>query len=202
MSVSCLRMRSFSFALLGYLGGLNPALAATIQTPGDQDLIRERQNRLLEEQRRRLQDLKDFPGKEAVPAQPGGPVDSRCFPIRQILINGADHLPETNRQQLIHPYLGQCLGTPQLNELLKDITNHYIDKGWVTSRAYLPQQDLSGGQLSVLVLEGRLERIQIAPDSGLSARELSMSFPGQEGELLNLRDIEQMVDQLNRLPSH
>lgn len=72
MSVSCLRMRSFSFALLGCLGGLNPALAATIPTPGDQDLIRERQNRLLEEQRRRLQDLKDFPGKEAVPAQPGG----------------------------------------------------------------------------------------------------------------------------------
>ncbi|MFJ2380219.1 ShlB/FhaC/HecB family hemolysin secretion/activation protein, partial [Pseudomonas protegens] len=33
--------------------------------PGDQDLIRDRQNRLLEEQQRRLEELKDLPGKSA-----------------------------------------------------------------------------------------------------------------------------------------
>ena len=44
---------------------LNSATAAP--TPGDQDLIRDRQNRLLEEQSRRLQELQDLPGKEAKP---------------------------------------------------------------------------------------------------------------------------------------
>jgi len=202
MLVACLRKRSFSFALLGCLGGLSPAWAAPLQTPGDQELIRDRQNRLLEEQQRRLQDLQELPGKEAVPEQPVHPTDSRCFPVRHVLINGADHLSESDRQQLIQPYQGQCLGSSQLNELLKVITNRYIDAGLVTSRAYLPQQDLSGGQLTVWVVEGRLEKIQATPDSELSARELAMSFPGREGELLNLRDIEQMVDQLNRLPSN
>ena len=33
----------------------------------------------------------------------------------------------------------------------------YIDRGYVTSRAYLPQQDLSSGELRVIVVEGRLE---------------------------------------------
>lgn len=33
--------------------------------PGDQDLIRERQNRLLEEQQRRLEQLKELPGKQS-----------------------------------------------------------------------------------------------------------------------------------------
>ena len=50
--------------------------------PGDQDLIRDRQNRLLEEQQRRLEQLKDLPGKEAKPEAPVTPVDSRCFPIQ------------------------------------------------------------------------------------------------------------------------
>ncbi|MHC2148966.1 ShlB/FhaC/HecB family hemolysin secretion/activation protein [Pseudomonas sp. 210_17 TE3656] len=202
MSVLHRRKRSFSFALLGCLGGLSSAFAASTPTPGDQDLIRERQDRLLEEQRRRLQDLKELPGKEAVPATPSAPVDSRCFPIRQVLINGADHLSESDRKQLTQPYQDRCLGTSQLNELLKVITNRYIDKGLVTSRAYLPQQDLSGGQLSVLVVEGYLENIRTTAGSGLSARELAMSFPGREGELLSLREIEQMVDHLNRLPSN
>lgn len=44
--------------------------------PGDQELIRDRQNRLLEEQRRRLEELKELPGKEAVPTAPSAPVDS------------------------------------------------------------------------------------------------------------------------------
>ncbi|MGX4731392.1 POTRA domain-containing protein, partial [Pseudomonas corrugata] len=76
--------------------------------------------------------------------------------------------------------------------------DHYIEKGLVTSRAYLPQQDLSSGHLQVLVVEGRLEGLKGAENSQLSARELAMAFPGKTGDLVNLREIEQMVDQLNR----
>ncbi|MEE4371026.1 ShlB/FhaC/HecB family hemolysin secretion/activation protein [Pseudomonas alliivorans] len=175
-------------------------LAAT--TPGEQDFIRDRQDRLLEEQRRRLEDLKDLPGKQAEPAAPVAPADTRCFTINRIELKGADSLSAAERDKLIQPYIGQCLGVPQLNELLKVITDHYIEKGLVTTRAYLPQQDLSKGDLQVLVIEGKLEKLRGAADSGLSARELAMTFPGQEGTMVNLREIEQMVDQLNRLPSN
>lgn len=171
-------------------------------TPGDTDLIRERQDRLLEEQRRRLEELKELPGKEAVPEAPATPVDSRCFVIRDIELKGADSLGADEQQRLLKPYIGQCLGVSQLNELLKVITDRYIEKGLVTSRAYLPQQDLSAGHLKVLVVEGRLEGLKGAEGSQLSDRELSMAFPGQVGERVNLREIEQLVDQLNRLPSN
>ncbi|MBD0706250.1 MULTISPECIES: ShlB/FhaC/HecB family hemolysin secretion/activation protein [unclassified Pseudomonas] len=177
-------------------------LAYAAPTPGDTDLIRERQDRLLEEQRRRLEELKELPGKAAKPTQPTAPVDTRCFPIKTIEIKGADSLSASEREQLLKPYINQCLGVPQLNELLKVITDYYLEKGLVTSRAYLPQQDLSSGHLQVLVVEGRLEGLKGAEGSGLSERELAMSFPGKAGDLLNLRDIEQMVDQLNRLPSN
>ncbi|WP_458129874.1 ShlB/FhaC/HecB family hemolysin secretion/activation protein [Pseudomonas sp. Z2-11] len=182
------------------LSPLTLALAAP--TPGDTDLIRERQNRLLEEQRRRLEELKDLPGKEAQPAQPTAPAETRCFTIKTIELKGADSLSASEREQLLKPYIGQCLGVPQLNELLKVITDHYIEKGLVTSRAYLPQQDLSAGHLSVLVVEGRLEGLKGAENSRLSPLELAMAFPGKTGELVNLREIEQLVDQLNRLPSN
>ncbi|SIR99709.1 ShlB/FhaC/HecB family hemolysin secretion/activation protein [Pseudomonas sp. 7SR1] len=182
------------------LSPLLPAHAAP--TPGDTDLIRERQNRLLEEQRRRLEDLKNLPGQEAKPAQPTAPVDTRCFPIRTIELKGADCLSSAERERLLAPYIGQCLGVPQLNELLKVITDRYIEKGLVTSRAYLPQQDLSDGHLQVLVVEGRLEGLKGAENSRLSEGELAMAFPGKVGDLVNLREIEQMVDQLNRLPSN
>lgn len=154
------------------------------------------------EQRRRLEELKELPGKEVKPVQPSAPADSRCFPIQDIELKGTDSLSAGERERLLKPYIGQCLGVSQLNELLKVITTRYIEKGLVTSRAYLPQQDLSGGHLKVLVVEGRLEGLKGAQGSQLSDRELAMAFPGQSGGLVNLREIEQMVDQLNRLPSN
>ncbi|QXH67663.1 ShlB/FhaC/HecB family hemolysin secretion/activation protein [Pseudomonas asgharzadehiana] len=170
-------------------------------TPGDQDLIRDRQNRLLEEQRRRLEELQDLPGKGSTSEAPALPADIRCFPIQDIELKGADSLSAADRARLLKPYLGQCLGVAQLNQLLKVITDYYIAKGRVTSRAYLPQQDLSSGHLQVLVVEGKLEGIKGAQGSTVTDRELAMAFPGKVGEALNLREVEQLVDQLSRLPS-
>ena len=186
------------YALLFSLWG-NTALAAS---PGDQELIRERQDRLLQEQQRRIEELRALPGQQSLPAQPELAPDPRCFTIHTIALKGADSLSANDREALLKPFSGKCLGVSQLNTLLKAITDHYLDRGLVTSRAYLPQQDLSNGHLQVLVVEGRLEGLKAGEGSKLGARELDMAFPGRTGDLLNLRQIEQMVDQLNRLPSN
>jgi len=196
------KLRMSAFVVLAFAGVAASFMAQAAPNPGDTDLIRDRQDRLLEEQRQRLEQLKDLPGKAASSEAPAAPVDSRCFLIKTIELTGADTLSAGERERLLAPYIGQCLGVAQLNALLKVITELYIQKGLVTSRAYLPQQDLSSGALKVQVVEGRLEGLKGADGSGFSERQLSQVFPGRQGELLNLREIEQMVDQLNRLPSN
>ncbi|HDX3908406.1 TPA: ShlB/FhaC/HecB family hemolysin secretion/activation protein, partial [Enterobacter asburiae] len=76
------------------------------------------------------------------------------------------------------------------------ISDWYISRGYITSRAFLTEQDLSGGQLNIVVLEGRLEAIRL---EGETPRMLKMAFPGRTGGILNLRDIEQGMEQINRL---
>lgn len=167
--------------------------------PGERDLIRDRQERLLEEQRKRLEELQQLPGRER-PVQPvTPPADQRCFEIKSIRLQGVSLLSVVEQRELLKPFINRCLGSAQLNELLKAITQRYIDRGYVTSRAYLPQQDLSDGGLDVLVVEGRLEGLDSSAIA--SDRELAMAFPGKPGGPLNLRELEQLVDQLNRLPS-
>ena len=146
------------------------------------------------------------PGGTPATARQGAPAaadasgdDERCFEIRRIELEGAGHLGESARRQLLAPYQGRCLGVGQLNALLKAVTDHYLDRGYVTTRAYLPQQDLASGTLRIIVVEGRLEGLDSSALA--SPRELAMSFPGRTGELLDLRELEQLVDQLSRLPS-
>ncbi|MDT3723319.1 POTRA domain-containing protein, partial [Pseudomonas oryzihabitans] len=131
-------------------------------------LIRNRQDRLLEDQQKRLQELQDLPGPAATPAAPPPSDEGRCFTLRTIVLQGADHLSAAERARLTRPYEGQCVGVNQLNALLKAVTDAYLAHGYVTSRAYLPQQDLSQGTLTILVVEGKLESIQPADGSGLT----------------------------------
>ncbi|WP_375741574.1 ShlB/FhaC/HecB family hemolysin secretion/activation protein [Pseudomonas boanensis] len=168
-------------------------------SPGDRELIRERQERILDEQRRRFDELQQLPGKTESTEPPAPADETQCFHIRSIHLQGADHIPAPRQHELLAPFEGHCLGSTRLNELLKAITGFYIDKGYVTSRAYLPQQDLAEGELKVIVIEGRVEGLDSS--SVASDRELAMTFPGRVGDVLDLRELEQLVDQLNRLPS-
>lgn len=178
-------------------------LAATsiahAELPADRDLIRDRQDRVLEEQRKRLEDLQQLPGK--ITEQPKAAINpaERCFDIARIKLQGASLMSPARQTEILRPFEGQCLGSGQLNNLLKAITQFYIDRGYVTSRAYLPEQDMADGELDVLVVEGRLEGLDESAIA--SKREMAMTFPGQQGEVLNLRELEQMVDQLARLQS-
>ncbi|BAN51064.1 ShlB/FhaC/HecB family hemolysin secretion/activation protein [Metapseudomonas resinovorans] len=175
-----------------------PALSQET-SPGDRDLIRDRQERILEEQRRRLEELQQLPGQAAPTPRLEQPADSACFPVRHIRLSGAGLMPPERQRELLAGFEGRCLGTGELNQLLKEITDFYLDRGHVTSRAYLPQQDLADGELEVIVIEGRLEGLDgsaIASD-----RELAMVSPARIGEVLDLRELEQLVDQINRLPS-
>ena len=193
----CLCLSSWSLAVSAQTPP--PELPTNLPSPLTQDLIRDRQERLLDEQQQRLQELQQLPGKRAEPTAPPAPEDERCFAIEQIEISGASLLSEADRSTILAPFADSCLGVSQLNELLKAITNHYVDRGYVTTRAYLPQQDLSARTLQITVVEGRLEGLD---SSALASdRELAMSFPGETGEILNLRELEQLVDNLNRLPS-
>ncbi|WP_275472481.1 POTRA domain-containing protein, partial [Pseudomonas aeruginosa] len=94
------------------------ASAAPFTSPGDRDLIRDRQQRLLDEQRKRLEELQQLPGKGAPAAADASGDDERCFEIRRIELEGAGHLGESARRQLLAPYQGRCLGVGQLNALL------------------------------------------------------------------------------------
>lgn len=168
--------------------------------PLDRDFIRGDQQRLLEEQQQRLEQLQNLPGERAAPAPPETSEPSTCFDVDRITLQGATRLSDAQQQALTAPYVGRCLHIDDLNALLRDITDHYIAHGHVTTRAYLPRQDFKDGEVEVMVLEGRLEAL----DSGgevPTPRELAMASPADVGEVLDLHDLEQLIDQLNRLPS-
>lgn len=93
------------------------------------------------------------------------------------------------------PYLHRCDTMHDINTLVKKINNIYIEKAYVTSRAYIKPQDLSKGHLVIVSMEGKVESV------GGNNISTALVFPFIENKFLNLRDLEMGLEQLNRLQS-
>jgi len=127
----------------------------------------------------------------------------RCFKIKTVAIEGATLLSSSTLEAITGPFHKSCVGLNEIAFLIRSLTAAYIEKGYITSRVYIPEQNIKKAQtLRLAVVEGTTETIKFSNPQDGTKRQVAMAFPGLVGKPLNLRDLEQGIDQLNRLPSN
>ena len=179
--------------------------AAELSNPG-QEVLRQQQQQqrdlqqLQLEQRKRQLERGAFGPTPATPAIPDSiKPDERCWPLSGTRIGGVTLIDKDQLNARIQPLLAPCMGVGQINHLLATITALYVEKGYIASRPYLSSAPAAGQSLDILIDEGYIESIELA-DQSLPV-SLGGAFPDMLGKPLNLRDLEQGLDQLNRLRS-
>ncbi|WP_418156937.1 ShlB/FhaC/HecB family hemolysin secretion/activation protein [Pantoea agglomerans] len=172
---------------------ISNVMAAPV-TPGDLDVIQNQQQQRLQQDQQQRDALTQAHQVELQKTE-SAPASGPCFEINQISKQASLITPDTQKR-LVAPYINQCLSLGRINQLVRAISEWYVQRGYITSRAFLTEQNLSHGTLNITVLEGKLEAIHL---QGASARQLNMAFPTRAGRILNLRDIEQGMEQINRL---
>lgn len=168
--------------------------------------------KLLEEKRQqeREESLTQPPAKVLgqQPAQPDADKDidlaaiqetGSTFTIQEIEFAGDTVLLPAEHLEIIRPFLVLPLGAKRIDVLLRRITTAYMEKGYITTRAYLGEQNMATGRLVITVIPGTIEKVTMngEPVEGLAQTALATSG----GSALRLADIEQSVDQINRLRS-
>lgn len=185
---------------LAWLLLFSVAAQAAPLSPADRDAVRQQQEQLLRQNQLQRDELeRSTPLPRAGQSTPVSPAGGPCFDIRIITLSGVTLISAKAQQTLTAPWQNQCLNMAKISALTAAISDWYISRGYITSRAFLTEQDLSQGELRIVVLEGKLSHIRL---DGASPRMLKMVFPGLEGKVLNLRDIEQGMEQINRLRSN
>ena len=102
-------------------------------------------------------------------------------------------------ERLSRPYIGKELSLHDINKLIGKMNHALLSRGFSTSRIVVPEQNLSSGKLHLVLLIGRIHAVRFAEGSdNLYWKNL---FPFHEGDILNVRDIEQGIEQAKRLPS-
>ncbi|WP_232486685.1 POTRA domain-containing protein [Pectobacterium parmentieri] len=149
--------------------------------PVDRNDIQQRQAEVIDQSRQQRDSLLQLNQPQAT-VNPGGVSDAgQCFSIKDIHYRNSSLLHENDKNKLNKNYINRCINVSNINQLIHDISNWYIERGYITSRAFISEQDLSGEILQIDILEGRLESIKM---NNQSTRALKQVFPGLEGEIL------------------
>lgn len=132
------------------------------------------------------------------------PKNGTCFEVTSIKIDGVTKLSDKTILNITSPYRGKCVGLGDIQAIMKSLTNAYLDKGYVTSRIYIPEQDIKNShRLNFIVVEGKLSNFYMNDKEASPYDGVIMSaFPRMKDRVLNMRDVEQGLDQMNRLASN
>lgn len=164
----------------------------------------ERANALRQEQERAVDVRRPAPAA----AEPGRLPESEtpCFKIDRLQLTG----DEENRFGWLldaaagpggdDSLVGRCVGGQGINLALRRVQNALIAKGYITSRVVAAPQDLKGGTLTFNLNLGRIHAMRFAGD-GDAPTSLRTAVPARPGDILNLRDIEQALENFKRVPS-
>lgn len=123
-----------------------------------------------------------------------------CFQISRITIESGNsekikyikHLNTIKRK-----YQGQCVSKKDVDNIAQEVTNAYMDKGYVTSLVLVPEQDLKTHILRLNVIHGHVEKIDLSEAQGVRVKTLPLTE-----KILNLRDLEQTIDHFANAPSN
>lgn len=102
-------------------------------------------------------------------------------------------------RKTIKPFVNRKLTVEDVNKLSTSLNTALIEHGYVTSRIGIPSQSLASGNLQFNLQLGRVESVLYKT----YAQPLTWqnAFPIREGDILNIRNIEQGIEQMKRIGS-
>ncbi len=121
-----------------------------------------------------------------------------CLNIKAIEITGSTIFKQEQLQEKVKDFSSECTTLGDIQKMLNHLNALYFKHGYITSRANLPmpQSKLAENILVIKITEGKISNIILKENQKTYDNKLkiSSSVPTKKGDILNIRDLEQAID--------
>jgi len=90
--------------------------------------------------------------------------------ISKVMFEGNTVFADDILADIAEPYLNRALGVADLEQLRVQLSQFYVDTGYINSGARLPGQEVENGEITYEIVEGRLEDISVTGTDRLRDR--------------------------------
>lgn len=177
---------------------VSPQVNPGLLTPSPADVnpaeeVKKQENQVVPEQERQSQIKIDVPEPPSIVELQGSQ-----FHVARIQVQGNTLVSGKTLAPVVSAYENKDLSLNQLGQLVDKINDQYRKKGYLTSIAYIPPQDITQGTVVIRVLEGQIGNISVQGNkfyrTGIVARYLDQGT----GDALNIPQLEKNLRRINR----
>lgn len=170
----------------------------------EKDILKKEQYQRQEQRREELQEEKETEKQFQTLPSDMNTAEEHTFYITNILIEDEEPLLNPlEKEHILQGYLHKEIGSTDITNLLTELTNTIIQKGYITSVATLAEDnDLRTQQLVLKIVPGKIEKLSLNQDTNLDYMKKFFLFPIQEGDVLNLRDLDTATENFQYLEAN
>jgi hemolysin activation/secretion protein len=127
-----------------------------------------------------------------------------CVVITSMEILGDDAARFSWLQRDFKPFAGLCLGGKSIEVLLLNLNDRLLQQGFVTTRVQPEVQQLGQGVLKFRIHAGKISSIILRKEGEYQHLPLAIqnAMPAGPGGILNAKDLDQSVENIERLPKN
>lgn len=119
------------------------------------------------------------------------------------LFDNENLLNEIEKENILSKYENKKLGSTDISNILVELTNRLIEKGYVTSTASLSENNnLNSETLNLKIISGKIEKIILNEDDSLDKLKKYFLVSTKEEKVLNIRDLDTTTENFNYLEAN
>ena len=118
--------------------------------------------------------------------------------LENINVSSSQILTEQEIKNIIEDYTQTNIKFEQLQEIINRLNKLYLEKGFVTARAYIPEQTIENETVRIELLEGKIGDVSIYDNKWTRTKYINDRLGLKKGDLFNIQTLEQNLMIFNR----
>jgi len=125
-------------------------------------------------------------------------LNSKGVYVNSIEVAPSEILTKEEIDSITRQLVGKNVLISDIQRVIDDINTLYASKGFVTARAYLPEQTVQNGNIYIALMESRIGNINIQENRWTKTGYIERRIPEKQGQILDIVELEKDILDFNR----
>lgn len=124
--------------------------------------------------------------------------DTQSVFVNNIEVSPSEILSKEDVQKIVSPLIGKNVFISDLKAVVEQINKIYAERGFVTARAFLPEQTVQNGNIRIELIESKVGNVTVEQNRWTRDKYITDRMPQKEGELFDIVELEKDIMDFNR----
>ena len=125
-------------------------------------------------------------------------IDTKGVYINSIEVAPSEILSKEEINAIIQPIVGKNVFISDIQKVIDQLNHLYAEKGFVTAKAFLPEQTVENGHIYIELVESKVGSISVEQNKWTRSKYITDRIEQKQGQLFDIVELEQDILDFNR----